>query len=81
MRSIMRYVAFLFMFSFLISCENRKKEHVESLLQTWTGKEVLLPQDLIFTVGGKDTVNFSTAGKFKIFTYVDSVGCVSCKLQ
>lgn len=49
MRSIMRYVAFLFMFSFLISCENRKKEHVESLLQTWTGKEVLLPQDLIFS--------------------------------
>lgn len=50
-------------------------------MQTWNGKEVLFPEDLTFTIKGKDTVDFSLSGKYKILTYVDSIGCISCKLQ
>lgn len=64
-----------------LSCGNRRVENIETLLQTWSGKEVLFPEKVVFTVQGKDTVNFSMSGKFKILTYVDSVGCISCKLQ
>ncbi|MDE5761855.1 MAG: DUF1573 domain-containing protein [Bacteroides sp.] len=71
----------MFIFFFLISCGNQKKESLEFLLQTWNGKEVLFPEDLTFTMKGKDTVDFSLSGKYKILTYVDSIGCISCKLQ
>lgn len=73
--------ASMFIFFFLISCGNQKKESLEVLLQTWNGKEVLFPEDLTFTIKGKDTVDFSLSGKYKILTYVDSIGCISCKLQ
>lgn len=66
---------------FLSSCGNQKKGNIEALLQTWSGKEILFPANSIFTVQGKDTVDFFMSGKFKILTYVDSAGCVSCKLQ
>lgn len=75
-----KYLTSIF-FLLLFSCGNRKQENVKALLQIWSGKEVLFPENAIFTVKGKDTVDFSMSGKFKIFTYVDSVGCVSCKLQ
>ena len=74
-------MAFVTIFFFLFSCGNQKRENIEILLQTWSEKEILFPENPVFTIKGKDTVDFSMFGKFKIFTYVDSVGCVSCKLQ
>lgn len=76
-----RYLASIFLLFILISCGNQNKGNIEALLQTWSEKEVLFPKDLTFTVKGKDTVDFSLSGKYKILTYVDSIGCVSCKLQ
>lgn len=76
-----RYLLSISLLFFLFSCGNQKKENIEILLQTWSGKEILFPANSIFTVKGKDTVDFSISGKFKILTYVDSIGCVSCKLQ
>lgn len=65
----------------LFSCGNQKKEDVAALLKTWSGKEILFPANPVFTVQGKDTIDFSMTGKYKILTYVDSIGCISCKLQ
>lgn len=76
-----RYLASLLALCFLYSCGSRKRENIESLLQTWSGKEILFPANPTFVIQGKDTVDFSMFGKFKILTYVDSIGCVSCKLQ
>lgn len=78
---IFRYLVSIFIFFFLISCGNQKKEDIEILLQSWNEREVLFPEDMIFTVKGKDTVDFLLSGKYKILTYVDSIGCISCKLQ
>ena len=71
----------IFLLFFLISCGNQEKKDVGILLQAWSGKEIQFPEDLTFTVKGADTVDFSVSGKYKILTYVDSIGCVSCKLQ
>lgn len=79
--AMIRCWASMFIFFFLVSCGNQKKENIEVLLQTWREKEVLFPKDLTFTIKGKDTVDFSLSGKYKILTYVDSIGCISCKLQ
>lgn len=67
--------------NFLFSCGNQKEENISALLQAWSGKEILFPANLTFTVQDKDTIDFSMLGKYKILTYVDSIGCISCKLQ
>lgn len=71
----------LFLTVFIFSCGNVQRENIETLLQSWSGKEIQFPTHSIFTIGGKDTINFDMSGNFKILTYVDSIGCVSCKLQ
>ena len=75
-----RCIVCMFLPLFLFSCGN-KKENIKELLQVWSQKEIKFPDELIFSVKGKDTVDFSISGKYKILTYVDSIGCISCKLQ
>jgi len=52
------------------------------LVKEWKGKEVKFPTRSVFTIQGKDTVDFEFANAdYKVITYIDSVGCASCKLQ
>lgn len=52
------------------------------MVEEWEGKGIFFPAHSIFTIQGKDTVNFSFAdADYKVVTYIDSVGCTSCKLQ
>ena len=45
-----RYLLSISLLFFLFSCGNQKKENIEILLQTWSGKEILFPANSIFTV-------------------------------
>lgn len=64
------------------SCEESEKERLGSLVNEWEGKEILFPAHSTFTIQGKDTVDFEFKNTdYKIVTYIDSVGCTSCKLQ
>lgn len=65
----------------LMSCKDTKADTIISLLQKWEGKEIVFPNASVFTVKGRDTINFSILDGYKIITYVDSMGCTSCKLQ
>ena len=66
----------------LVSCKESEKERIARLVKEWEGKEILFPQNPIFTIQGKDTVDFDFKdSEYKIVTYVDSVGCTSCKLH
>lgn len=50
--------------------------------QTWKGKQILFPENLIFTSYVTDTVDFQfLPSKYKVLVYADSSGCTSCKLQ
>ena len=64
-----------------VSCKDTPKEHYTKLLQEWMGKEVQFPDNPTFTILGRDAVNFPLEADYKILTYVDSMGCISCKLQ
>lgn len=66
---------------FLIACSNSREQHAIALLQEWKDKEVRFPNHPIFTIQGRDTVNFQIEHKCKIVTYIDSIGCTSCKLR
>ena len=66
----------------LLSC-NRTKQEAVDVLNNWLGKEIVFPSDLVFTVQGEDTIYDVTKLKslYKILTYVDTMGCTSCRLQ
>ena len=66
----------------LASCQESKEEAMLRLVNEWNGKEIKFPARSVFTIQGKDTVNveFGNAD-YKVVTYIDSVGCTSCKLQ
>ena len=64
------------------SCEESEKERLSRLVKEWEGKEILFPTHSTFTIQGKDTVDFQFQdAEYKVVTYVDSIGCTSCKLQ
>lgn len=64
----------------IFSCDSREKQYSD-LLEEWIDREINIPSNMVFTVLVDDTVNFGIDGNYKILTYVDSIGCVSCKLQ
>ena len=66
----------------LASCQESPKEAMLRLVQEWNGKEIKFPARLVFTVQGKDIVDFDFKdADYKVVTYIDSVGCTSCKLN
>ena len=82
--NVMRTIVFLSIISLftLMACEIGNHQPSQ-LVREWYKKEVLFPSELIFTVGGKDTIANPMLRNtpYKIISYVDSSGCVSCKLQ
>ena len=65
----------------LYSCTDSRKKQYTDLLQGWMNREIQIPANSVFTVLARDTVGFPVQGDYRILTYVDSVGCLSCKLQ
>lgn len=77
----MRYLIIGLLMLLLISCERSGKSYVISILQEWENKQILFPPNIAFTIQGKDTVVFPLNSNFKILTYIDSKGCLSCELK
>lgn len=79
----MKTFFYLLLFSFWFSsCQPSSQQKIEQLVRTWQGKTVIFPERSVFTLGGKDTVSFSLSDtKPKILVYVDTAGCMSCKLK
>lgn len=64
------------------SCHESEKVRISRLVKEWDGRKILFPVGSVFTVQGQDTVDFSFRdADYKVLTYVDSLGCTSCKLQ
>lgn len=64
----------------LFSCREVDKGMISSMVKEWNNKEIVYPTIMHFTVLGVDT-NFLSKSEYRIITYVDSVGCTSCKLK
>lgn len=70
------------MFFFLISCSETKKEQITRITKEWSGKEILFPDKIEFSLYGKEYVcDTIPQSEYKIITYIDSLGCASCKLR
>ena len=78
----MKNIVFVILTFLLLSCQENDKERIARLLNEWNRKEIKFPDHSVFTIQGKDTVSMDYRNTdFKIITYVDSIGCTSCKLQ
>ena len=78
----MKYVTLILCVWMLVSCEESREKAMLRLVNEWNGKEIMFPSRSVFTIQGKDTVDFEFSNAdYKVVTYIDSVGCTSCKLQ
>lgn len=68
---------------FVSSCKKSASDKIAGLVEEWENKEIVYPVQMYFTILGQDTVSTYPMmnSKYSIITYVDSVGCISCKLQ
>lgn len=80
--------AFTLLFSILIltfmcSCKESASDKIAHLVKKWKNREIIYPTQMYFTILGQDTVSTYSImnSKYSIITYVDSIGCTSCKLQ
>ena len=72
-------IIFCVIFLFILSCQRRGE--IDDLVSYWQYREIQFPQKKVFTLFGKDTVNMQMDSSYKIVSYLDSVGCISCKAQ
>lgn len=67
---------------FLSACQDKQKEIITLLVKEWQGKQILFPENMVFTRFASDTTNFVIpTSDCKVLVFVDSIGCTSCKLQ
>lgn len=65
----------------LFSCNNSRENEVALSLEEWIGKELIIPDDLIYIIK-EDTVSYDIySSNYKIFTFIDSSQCTSCSLK
>jgi hypothetical protein len=79
------YSKWLLLSAFLavcVSCRESRHNQMERLVQEWNGKEIRFPSHPVFTRFVTDTVPYRIPkNDYKVVVFVDSVGCISCKLQ
>lgn len=64
------------------SCRQSGRKSIEKLVGEWQGKEIVFPAHSAFVVNGSEPVDYPAAGAdYKILMYVDTLGCLSCRLQ
>ena len=58
------------------------RNEILQIVQEWQGKEILFPDNIIFTIHGIDTVTYEiSSSPHKIVVYIDAVGCMSCRFH
>ena len=82
MKKVLLYILLITAF---FSCDNEQKEKEKQILQLvneWQGKQIVFPENAIFTRYLTDTTDYQIPqSEYKVLIYVDSIGCTSCKLQ
>lgn len=82
MKTVLLYILLITAF---FSCDNEQKEKEKQILQLvneWQGKQIVFPENTVFTRYLTDTTNYQIPqSEYKVLIYVDSIGCTSCKLQ
>lgn len=84
MKNSVSIVLFLSVWLCLSACieQGKKRTDIRSLAKEWDGKEVRFPEKIYFTRYVTDTVPYDfKQSDYKIVLYMDSIGCLGCKLK
>lgn len=79
-----RLIGCIFIVLMLVSCKESEQDRISRLVNEWNGKIVKFPDSICFTSYRNDTVMTKyTRDKtaYTILNYVDTIGCISCRLQ
>lgn len=81
---MMRLFSYIIFTILLVSCKESEQERITRLVNEWSGKVIQFPDSICLRSFRNDTVitkytkeNFT----YTILNYVDTIGCVSCRLQ
>ena len=67
---------------FVCSCRG-PSDRIIRIIDEWNERKIIYPTQMYFTIYGQDTVSAYPVldNKYSIITYVDSGGCMNCKLK
>ncbi|WP_417008631.1 DUF1573 domain-containing protein [Bacteroides congonensis] len=73
----------LLLVALCISCKNSNKDSITRLVNEWKDKKILIPSHFSLISYGDSLMREDSISRkdYTIVTYVDSLGCISCKLQ
>lgn len=78
----MRYICVLLLVFVFLSCKESDRSRISGLVKEWEGKAIVFPEKIVFTKYGIDTLDYQMPeSDYFIVSYIDSMGCTSCKLQ
>lgn len=81
---VLNLIILLFI-SLSLAGEEGKKEQITQLTSKWKGKQIIFPENLVFTnftTDTADTTNYKIyKSGYKILIYVDSIACTSYRTQ
>jgi hypothetical protein len=81
----MKKILFLFLILTIFACKDKRLAEIQQIVGEWVGKEIRIPDNVLCTIMGKDTVSdvcrALMEAEYKVLLYVDSSGCSSCRLK
>ena len=79
-----RLVSLMLIAILLLSCKESEQNRIARLVNEWNGKTIQFPDSICLTSYAGDTVMTKYTrerSSYTILNYVDTIGCVSCRLQ
>lgn len=79
-----RLVSLMLIAILLLSCKEPEQNRIARLVNEWNGKTIQFPDSICLTSYAGDTVMTKYTrerSSYTILNYVDTIGCVSCRLQ
>ena len=71
----------LFITFSLSSCQLSRKNDIKKIVDEWQGKVIIIPSEPEYKTLGRDTLCPGLWDQpYKVFTYIDSIGCTGCQL-
>lgn len=81
---MIRLVSLILFAILLLSCKESEQNRIARLVNEWNGKIIQFPDSICLTSYENDTVMMKYTrerSSYTILNYVDTIGCVSCRLQ
>lgn len=77
----MKYLYYILIIGILYSCHSSNDKHILDMIKEWNNKQIIFPSNVTLYLSKINHKYITSDSKYKILTYADSTGCISCKLQ